>query len=201
MTFVPNLAQTLMKDQTFVEDMSRYAEGICTEQAIRKKYRLDLDDDAWEVLGQNDELVRAIEEERTRRIRSGAAKREKAQNFVTSAPDILNGIMSNPKESARHRIDSAKVLNDFADPGPSRFEQDEDRVHIVINLGNDEKIVIGGPVKPTPATNIIDATPAPQELPPPRRRGRPPGSKNRPKVVDAEQLLPFESDEEGNDAV
>ena len=74
-------------DLGFVQDMARYAEGgITTEQEIRKKYRLS--DDAWNALGSDDELVRTITEEKTRRIRDGSSKREKAQLLVVKAPEV-----------------------------------------------------------------------------------------------------------------
>ena len=43
-------------------------------------------DDVWASLGDNDELVEAIEAEKLRRIRNGSAKREKAQQHITLGP-------------------------------------------------------------------------------------------------------------------
>ena len=59
-------------DHEFVVDLARFAEGITTEEAIRKKYRLA--NEVWTKLGDDDELVRAITDEKTRRIRDGNIK-------------------------------------------------------------------------------------------------------------------------------
>src|SRR5262249_60445424 len=71
----------------FVTDCARFSENLISEAAVRKKYHFD--EDTWSRLGEDDALVRAIEDEKTRRIRSGAAKREKAQHHVVRAPDVL----------------------------------------------------------------------------------------------------------------
>jgi len=190
MGFVPNLPQTLMKDDEFVTDLARFAEGLYTEQAVRKKYRLD--EGEWITLGEDDELVERIELEKTRRIRSGAAKREKAQQHVVKAPDVLDKILCDERASPKHRIDAAKTLDAFAGNGPEAAAE-QDRFHITINLGGDTKLTFDKSLRVDPNDNsgeIIDQTP--QELPPPRRGpGRPRGSKNRPKTVDPEELLPF----------
>ena len=56
----------------------------------------------------------------------------------------------------------------------------------MINLGGDEKLVVDAAVRPTPPLNdskIIDATAQELEpIPPKRGPGRPPGSKNKPKL-------------------
>jgi len=140
------MGNALIDNLEFVSDMCRFAENILSEAAVRKKYRFD--ETTWSRLGEDDELVRAIEEERVRRIRSGSAKREKAQQHVVAAPDILNTIMSDPKANAKHRIDSAKALDDLAEGGPRAVHDDSDRVIITINLGGDEKLVFNKSVKP-----------------------------------------------------
>ena len=116
-----------------VVDCARFREGLLEEKAIRKKYRFD--EAAWEALG-NDEMVRAVEEESVRRIRDGSSKREKAQKLIVRAPDVLGKIMDDDSQSARHRIDSCKVLNDFATNGPAGVPA-ADRFIIQINLGSD----------------------------------------------------------------
>ena len=158
-----NLAQLCRENDELIADLARYAENLVSEAAIRRKYRDLLNNEAWTTLGQDDLLVEMIEAEKVRRIRNGAAKREKAQNFVTAAPDVLNGIMSNPKESARHRIDASKVLNGLADPGPEAAAEQE-RIYIKIDLSADTKdpndvLVFETTGRPT----------QPQELPPPRK--------------------------------
>jgi hypothetical protein len=71
-----------------ITDLARYGEGVLTEAEVRRKYRR-FDDDIWEKLGSDDALVHAIEAERTRRVRSGACVREKAQLLHTKAPEVL----------------------------------------------------------------------------------------------------------------
>jgi hypothetical protein len=121
-------------DYNFVADLARYADGTLSEAAIRAKYRLD--DTVWASLGDNDKLVRAIEDEKIRRIRSGDTKREKAQLLVTKAPDVLSDILLDAGANARHRIDASKVLNDFASSGPQSAPA-SDRYIITINLSAD----------------------------------------------------------------
>lgn len=127
-------AKELENDYEFITDMARFAEGIATEKAIKKKYRFDAA--TWEKLGENDTLVELIENEKVRRIRNGNAKREKAQTLIVQAPDVLGGIMMDANQSAKHRIDSAKVLDSFAGNGPEAAPVG-DRFVITINLGAD----------------------------------------------------------------
>jgi hypothetical protein len=117
-----------------VVDMARYREGLLDEKGIRKRYRLA--DDVWEKLGEDDRLVRAIEDESVRRVRDGSVKREKAQQLVVKAPDVLGGIMNSTDSNDRHRIDACKALNDFAANGPAAAPAG-DRFIIQINLGED----------------------------------------------------------------
>ena len=124
----------LEDNQEFVVDLCRFAEGLLTEAAVKKKYRFD--DATWETLGSNDALVEAIENEKIRRIRSGQQKREKAQQLVVKAPDVVAAIMLDDNANARHRIDASKTLNDFASNGPESAPA-SDRFIIQINLGAD----------------------------------------------------------------
>jgi hypothetical protein len=127
---------SLVENHEFVADMARFSESLLTEKAIRKKYRM-FDNTVWEKLADDDDLVRAIEAESVRRIRDGSSKREKAQALIVKGPAILDSIMSDPTANARHRIDSAKTLNDFASNGPGETTPASDRFLIQINLGSD----------------------------------------------------------------
>jgi hypothetical protein len=122
-------------DVEFVSDMARYGEGLLDEKAIKRKYYFD--DATWEALGSDDELVRAIEREKIRRVRTGQQKRERAQTLVTQAPDVLSGILLDNSASARHRIDSAKTLNDFAANPSESTPTSDSRFIITINLSAD----------------------------------------------------------------
>jgi hypothetical protein len=125
---------SLIENHDFITDCARYAEGLLTEKEVKKKHHFDAA--TWEQLGENDALVEAIEAEKLRRIRNGQAKRELAQKHVVKAPDVLSGIMLDANASPKHRIDSAKVLDQFAANGPQSAPAG-DRFIITINLGTD----------------------------------------------------------------
>ena len=177
-------AAPLKDDHEFIADLARFAEGLTTEEAIRKKYRLS--DDVWTKLGDDDELVRAITDEKTRRIRNGATKRERAQQLVIEAPEILGAIMRNTKNSPRHRIDAAKGLDDISGNAPEAATA-QDRFVITINLNGDvehfDKSISITPNDPNDTTRFdkaatIDAESATAATPaiaatPKRPRGRP----------------------------
>src|SRR5262249_1074714 len=131
---VPDLARPFRENLELITDLARYSETLLSESAVRRKWRLD--EDVWEALGADDELVRAIEEERARRVRSGALKRELAQTHVIRGPGVLASIMDDPRASARHRVDSIKALNAIADPGPEGAVEEE-KVIIRIDMGAD----------------------------------------------------------------
>jgi hypothetical protein len=123
-----------------VSDLARYSEGQCTEQEVRKRHHFD--ESTWESLGENEALIEAVEAEKLRRIRNGAAKREKAQQLVVKAPDILSGIMTDPTQSARHRVDAIKTLDQFAANGPGDTPAAAEMFLIRIDLSAG-----GGPVE------------------------------------------------------
>jgi len=198
---VPSLPESLMKNQELVTDLCRFAEGIATEAAVRKKWRLQ--EEAWTLLGESDEFTRAVEKARVQRIRSGACKRERAQQLIAEkGASTLDRILSDERSNPRHKIDAVKALDDLAGFAPQRPAAEEDRVVIRIDLSADTKNpadvltfeAVARPNKPSDDTNVIDATPSPirslsdntvDELPPVRRGpGRPKGSRNKPKVVD-----------------
>jgi hypothetical protein len=141
---------SLIENREFIVDMCRFAEGIVTEKSLRKKYRL-FDEAAWEKLN-DDELVRAIEEESVRRVRDGSCKREKSQQLITKAPAILDGIAGDVSASPRHRIDAIRTLDTFAANGPAGVPA-SDRFIIQINLGADT-LTFNKSIKPDP--NDID---------------------------------------------
>jgi len=125
---------SLIENHKFITDCARYADGLLSEQDVKKKYRFD--DDTWARLGENDALVEAIEAEKTRRIRNGSTKRERAQKLVAQAPGVLGDIMLDASASPKHRIDASKTLDAFAANGPEATPASE-RFVITINLGSD----------------------------------------------------------------
>jgi hypothetical protein len=70
MSDVANDPTDLINNRELVADLARYAEGVLTEQQIRRKWR-HLDNNVWEA--PDDALVDAVEAERIRRVRSGRA--------------------------------------------------------------------------------------------------------------------------------
>jgi len=190
-----------------ITDLTRFAEGLLEEKHVRKKYRFD--EATWTALGSDEKFIEAVELERIRRVRDGSFKREKSQQHVTRAPDVLAGIMDDPKQSAKHRIDSAKVLDSFSGNGP-KDAPEQDRIVIRIDLSADTRakglesnpadvIEFEASVRPNPDpnnTNIIDhQTPMieanqHETIPPKRGPGRPPGSKNKPKTTNPDDDTP-----------
>ena len=69
---------SLINNAEFVADCCRYAEGILSKQDVKRKWHF-ADDTIWTKLAKDEALIEAIELEKTRRIRNGQAKREKAQ--------------------------------------------------------------------------------------------------------------------------
>jgi|SRR5262245_8277039 len=128
----------LIKDQDFITDMARFSSGILTESHLRQKYRLS--ENAWIAMSEDTDLIEQIELEKIRRTRSGATKRELAQNHIVKGPEILEKIMSSPRANERHKIDAVKALDALADPGAQRATRDEDRVIIHIDLTGDSKL-------------------------------------------------------------
>src|SRR5262249_40563746 len=118
MSFLPNLAQNVLENGELIADLARFSEGILTEKEkqVRRKWRFE--EEEWITLN-DDSIVEAVELEKTRRIRSGAAKREKAQALIVQAVDVLGGIALDPSASPKHRIDASKTLDQFADNGPA----------------------------------------------------------------------------------
>ena len=113
-------------------------------------------------LGNDEELIEAIEAEKIRRIRNGSTKREKAQQLVVKAPAVPGNIMLDASASPRHRIDASKVLDDFAANGPKAAPA-ADRFQITINLGPTSFIL-------TRAIAIDANDVDPSTTPTPRRR-------------------------------
>jgi len=202
MGFTPDLPQKLLEDQSFIEDLARFADGVLTEKQVRQKWHF-FDEAEWVTLAQSNELVEKIELEKTRRIRSGATKRELAQLHVTKAPAVLDKILSDEHASPKHRIDAAKTLDDLAGFAPQAGpEQDRVIIRIDLTAGGGEVLEFDKSIRPNPTdkANVIDAIPQArppisdqQEPTPPRRGpGRPKGSRNKPKTKTAPQeMLPY----------
>jgi hypothetical protein len=142
---VANLPLSLIENHDFVTDLARYAEGLYSEQQVKKKHHFD--DETWARLGEDEVLIEAIEAEKVRRIRNGSTARERAQQHFASAPTVLGGILNDDGASPRHRIESARELRQIADNGPQATPA-ADRFIIHIDLGADQKLTIDKPRKP-----------------------------------------------------
>jgi hypothetical protein len=148
-----NVPTSLLEDRDFILTLARFADGLLSEEAVRKKYRLDAA--AWESLGNNDALVEAIELEKQKRIRDGSTARERAQILYAQAPTVLGGIMNDARAPARNRIESAKELRVVADNGPQVAPAaTAEKFMIVINIGNDEVLKY-----PPSADKILNVSP------------------------------------------
>jgi hypothetical protein len=131
---IVNFPTSLLDDHELIADLCRFAEGVFSEQEVRKRHRLA--DSVWKDLGANDELVRKIEAEKVRRIRDGSAKRELAQKHIVRGPTVLGNIMDDTSASPRHRVDAIKTLDSLAANGPEKAPT-ADRFIITINLTSD----------------------------------------------------------------
>jgi hypothetical protein len=151
----PNLP-SLRDNFELVTDCARYAEGILTEKQVRERWHFD--DAIWTELSTDDKLIKQIELEKTRRIRSGATARERPQVLFAESPEVLGKILRDNSASPRHRIEAAREIRTSASVGPDAAATD--RIIIEINLGADEKLVIDKPIKPGPIDDeLIDVTP------------------------------------------
>jgi len=215
MSFDSDLASSLRENQELIEDLCRYSEGILTEKQVRQRWHL-ANDEVWASLGTDDSFVERVELEKTRRIRSGATKRELAQLRAVAAPDVLSGILMDPKANARHRIDASKALDDLAGFAPQRNAEDQDRVIIKIDLSADTRAkglesnpddvlvfeasaqpvdaegkFIDGPPRDHRTSMIAASEQIDQEVIPLKRGpGRPKGSRNRPKQPEQHEPSP-----------
>jgi hypothetical protein len=128
------MGDRLEDNSELVQDCCRYQEGILSEANMRRKWGFA--ESVWENLAENTALLSAVEEEKLRRMRSGTAKKEKAQLHVLKAPDVAAKIMLDENANNRHRLDACKVLDDFSATGPQAAPA-ADRFIIHIDLTGD----------------------------------------------------------------
>jgi hypothetical protein len=148
----------LVENHDFISDLARYAEGLITEEAVKKKWHFDTA--TWEALGADDVLVERIEATKTARIRSGSGARERAQVLFATAPTTLGAILNSDSMPARNRIEASKELRQIAVGGPETIPTSE-KFSITINLSADEVIRINRPIAAgvDDDGNVIDAAP------------------------------------------
>ncbi len=121
--------------QQLVVALAQFREGLLDESKIRKRFRLA--DDVFEKLGNDDEFIRAVEEESIRRTRDGSTKRERAQQHAVKIPDVAAAIAFDTSANPKHRLDGCQLLDRLSAAGPDAANTDSTRFSIVINLGAD----------------------------------------------------------------
>jgi hypothetical protein len=134
---------SLIENHELVQDCARHAEGILSEQDVRKKWRLT--DEDWERAGSDEELIETIKREKERRLRNGAHAREKAQQVFVETPNVLGNILRDNDASPRHRIEAAREIRAVAATGPD-VQPASEMFTININLGGDEVIRFNKPI-------------------------------------------------------
>ena len=135
-----------------VVDLARYRENLLDEKTIRKRYRFD--ESTWQKLGDDDELIRQVEEEVVRRIRDGSSKSEKSAAIdCERAGHSGQHRQLMPARARRHRVDALKVLDGMASTGGEAAAGQSDRFIITINLsgdGVDQSYILTNRSRPTP---------------------------------------------------
>jgi hypothetical protein len=119
----------------FVRDCVRAAEEVVSDEDVIAKFEISLE--YLQSLTKNKLFVRAVRNERERRLRSGIAVRESAQKEFIQAPKVMGKILNDEQANPRHRIESARELRAQAAPEPSQGPAGGERFSITINLGND----------------------------------------------------------------
>src|SRR5215831_11451793 len=130
----------------FITDCSRNRERIFSDAQLQEKYEIDPSD--WDSIIKNKPLRLAVSRECERRMLNGDGAREAAAKQFTRAPQILGQILENERNSPKHRIDAARELRSAANVGAEKSADDVDRVHIVINLGADQRLEFNKQVAP-----------------------------------------------------
>src|SRR5262245_53304460 len=123
-----------------ITDLARNKERLFSDAQVIEKY--DITPDAWTEITQSKAVRLAVNAEHERRMLNGIAAQESAAKIFTEAPEVLGSILRDNKASPRHRIEASKELRATANVGAEKSDADVDRVHIVINLGGDEKLVV-----------------------------------------------------------
>jgi hypothetical protein len=121
----------------FVIDCTRAGEGLITDETLREIYEISPEN--WAQIDKNTALIKAIRDERKRRIRNGVAARESACELYAKVPAVMGTIMNDTKSPARHRIEAAKEIRQQAvgGDGAESIAEASERFIININMGAD----------------------------------------------------------------
>jgi hypothetical protein len=157
-TVAADPSTSLIDNVALVEDLARYSEGGLTRDQVKRRWKNFITEEMWKTLGDDNELVDAIEARKSQRIRDGSLKRERAQTHIVRGPDALASIMDNPESNARHKVDAIKTLDALAG-GNSPEAKQQDRIVIKIDLGADIRAA-GGTPDPKDVL-VIETSPSP----------------------------------------
>jgi hypothetical protein len=131
----------------FVIDCTRAGEKLVSDSELQQIYEISPEN--WAELEKNANLIKAIRDERKRRIRSGQAARESACEIYAKTPAVVGKILEDEKMPARHRIEAAKEIRQQAigGDGVESTADATEKFVITINLGPsvDEQIKIEVP--------------------------------------------------------
>ena len=142
----------------FVADCARNRERIFSDDRIIEKY--DISPNDWTTITQNKTLRLLVSAECERRMLNGIAAQESAAKIFNEAPEVLGSILRDNRASPKHRIDASRELRATARAGDEKSNAEIDRVHIVINLGADQKLEFNkqiAPIQPNEAWKNPDA--------------------------------------------
>jgi len=139
------IALSSNEGRRFVVDCTRAGEKLVSDSELQQIYEITPEN--WAQLEKNTALIKAIRDERKRRVRSGQAAREAACEHYVKAPTVLDKIMSDERASPRHRIEAAKEIRQVAIGGDSTESHVDaaEKFVITINLGADEQLKIEVP--------------------------------------------------------
>ena len=119
----------------FVVDAVRAAEGLLTDKDLREKYEITAKN--LKEMAKNTALIKAIRDERERRMRNGTAAKESASRHFVRAPNVMGAIMDDANANPRHRIEAAREIRATATGGADEKVPDTEKFVITFNLGAD----------------------------------------------------------------
>jgi hypothetical protein len=98
-----------------VADCTRAAEGLISDADLREEY--EITDAEWKALTKNKILIRAIQAERARRVRSGLAAKEAAAKELATGPQVLGKLLHSDTIHPKHATDLHRELRATAHGG------------------------------------------------------------------------------------
>jgi hypothetical protein len=151
---------SLIENQDLILDCCKFAEGLKTEKAIRKKWHFD--ETTWSELGKDEAFIEKVDRVRELRTKTGACARERAQQVFEKCPPALEKILDDKSANPRHVVEVSREIRAIAAVGPEAQPTTE-MFTININLGANEVIRFSKPITPglDDDGNIIEQKPLP----------------------------------------